>query len=212
MSARSLAHQPKRRTLLTALRFIGSRLLRVQRHVVFVAGNNAPAVPPRRPGERCWTVVGGTPLEQDLRDQLLSLSPGNAEYLVALARREADVCLIAKDGRLVHYAFLLHANRTTRLLGFGRDWGLIGNMFTCESQRNKGYQGCSAAALAALARASGMLGAIAETSYDNTASQHGLKKGGMCYYGKIELVIVLNVLAIRFRRPDAGLPLAGFCW
>lgn len=212
MSAPSLARQPKRGAVLAALRFVGSRLLRVQRHMVFVAGDHAPSAPPPRPGERCWTVTGGTPLEQDMRDQLLSLSPANAEYIAALARREADVCLIAKDGRLVHYAFLLHANRTTRLLGFGRDWGLIGNMFTCESQRGKGCQGRSAAALAALARASGMRGAIAETAYDNAASQRGLGKGGMRCYGKVELLVVLNVLAIRFRRPDAGLPFAGFCW
>ena len=65
-------------------------------------------------------------------------------------------------------------------------------------------------ARAALAGEHGFERIAAETAPDNLASQRGMSKGGMKLLGRMDLVVVLNVLVLRLRRPKGFKP-AAFC-
>lgn len=53
-----------------------------------------------------------------ISDQLLSISRENKDYLEAIFDGEAEGLAVVRDGKLVHYGFLMYRNRTARLLGF----------------------------------------------------------------------------------------------
>jgi RimJ/RimL family protein N-acetyltransferase len=142
---------------------------------------------------------------------VLSISPGNREYLEAVSRGEAQGLAVLNGGTLVHYAFLMYANKTACLLGFGRRVGLIGNAFTVPSYRGRGCQSRSAAARIGMAREAGLEQVISETRYDNIASQKNLPRAGMTLLGKLEVVVLLNMLVIRYRRPAGSISLWGIC-
>jgi hypothetical protein len=145
-------------------------------------------------------------------EQVVCLSADNREYLEAIPRGEAEGLAVLCDGKVVHYAFLMYRNKTACLLGFGKKSGLVGNAFTIGPYRGRGCQARSVAARIKMAEQAGLDRVISETSYDNIASQHGLRKGGMKLLGKIEFVVLLNVLVVRYRRPDKSIRRVGLCW
>lgn len=198
--------------LLKALTFLRKKLVRVQRHQVYTASCAGGEEPDWLPGERVCFSSRHKLWDQVVSEQLVSLSADNGDYLEAVSRGEAEGLAVLCDGKVVHYAFLMHRNKTACVLGFGRTVGLIANAFTIEQYRGRGCHGRSVAARIKRAEHSGLDQVISETSYDNTASQCGLVKGGMKYFGRVELVVLFNVLVIRYRRPDNSIKPVELCW
>ncbi len=188
--------------LFKLLRFIRRKIVRIEKHEVFVAERLLTQKPMWLPEEKVSIIAGGNELGSALRDDLLWYSPTNKEFIDAHRRCEVDGLFIHANDKLVHYAFLIRHNKTTRLIGFDNETALIGNMYTASDYRGKGYQKRATAALLDWAISSGAQRVIAETSYTNTASQQGLKNGGMQSFGKVELLIVFNFLVIRYKRPS----------
>lgn len=183
------------------LRFIRRKIIRIERHEVFVADTPVAKGHTWLPGEDASIVSGGEELSSEMREALLYYSPANQEFIDALGRCEVDGLFVRANEKLVHYAFLMRHNKTTRLMGFDRDTALIGNMYTAFDYRGKGCQGRATAGLLEWASCSGVQRVIAETSYANKISQHGLINGGMRPFGRVELLIILNFFVIRYKRP-----------
>lgn len=202
----------KENGLLKTLVFLRKKLVRVQRHLVYAVLCTDAKEPKWLSGERVCVSIRGKLWDQVVSDQIVSLSSCNRDYLEAIPRGEAEGLAILRDGKVVHYAFLMYRNKTTCLLGFGKEVGLIGNAFTINSYRGRGCQARSVAARIKMAERAGLVQVISETSYDNTASQRGLAKAGMKLLGRVESVVLLNVLVIRYRRPDRSIQRVGLCW
>lgn len=141
---------------------------------------------------------------------LLAMNESNAEYLEGVRQRYIIGFVVMRNEKLVHASYLFIKNKTACILGLQPGTGLIGNDFTLPEYRGRGYQAQSVMARAALAYDSGFKYVVAETSLDNIASQRGLQKGGMHLIGRMDLVVILNILVLRWRRPP-GFALIGIC-
>lgn len=150
-------------------------------------------------GEHKEVVAGLKTLAADAADYLDDVRAGRIVALVILHRNE-----------VVHCSYVFLRNKSACILGLNGDTALVGNDFTVPSYRGKGCQSRSVALRAAIARERGFAFIAAETSPDNLASQHGLQNGGMESAGRLDLVVILNCLVIRWRRPQ-GIALIGLC-
>lgn len=198
--------------LLKTLVFLRRKLARVQRHLVYTVHCTDAREANWLPGEQVWVCSRRKLWDQAVSEQLVSLSPDNRDYLEAIPRGEAEGLAVLCNGKVVHYAFLMYRNKTACLLGFSKETALIGNAFTIDAYRGRGCQARSVAARIRMAEQAGLDQVISETSYDNTASQRGLVKGGMQLFGRVEFVVLLNVLVVRYRRPDKSIQRVGLCW
>lgn len=160
----------------------------------------------------CFEVVNADSCDRlsALAAQAISWDADVRDYLVDIRRGRAIGLFGHTDGRLVHYAFILIQNKTAAILGIGAERALIGNAFTVPDCRGRGLQGRSVALRAAIARELGFSGVAAETHPTNLASQRGLLRGGMAHFGRMELIVLLNCIVLRWRRP-AGFALLGLC-
>lgn len=146
-----------------------------------------------------------------LLDQALAANPETQDYFDDI-RKGRVVGVLAHDrGRLVHYSFLFKRNKTACLLGLPRTAALVGNAFTFPDSRGLGVQGASLRVRASVAAQEGFLSIVAETAPENLASQRGMARGGMVHIGRLNLVVVLNCLVIRWRRPEK-FRLCGVCF
>lgn len=187
------------------------RLIRRQSHLLFHAA--IEGMKPLARGEGLeFTALSARSLGQQraLTQALVQLNPDNRHYLADIEKDRIAGLVISENGAPVHYGFVFKANKTACLLGLPTGVALIGNAFTLPSHRGRGLQACSVHARAEIARLNGFAAIAAETSPDNQASQRGLVKSGMQLQGRVELVVVLSCLVIRWRRPP-GTPLLGFC-
>jgi hypothetical protein len=196
---------------LKTLAFLRKKLVRIQKHLVYSTACTAAPEPEWLAGEKTFISSHRNPWAQALCDEVLAISGENAEYLQAILDGEAEGLAVVRDGTLVHYGFLMHRNKTACLLGFDKSVGLIGNAFTIPSYRGRGCQIRSVTGRINMAQQAGLERVISETEYANTASQRNIVKGGMSFLGRIELLVVLNVLVIRYKRPAKSIPLFGFC-
>jgi RimJ/RimL family protein N-acetyltransferase len=201
----------KRDGVLKTLGFLREKLVRIQKHVVYCADCAAVPEPQWLPGEKVVISSYRNLWGDALCKALLSIYTENAEYLRAIVDGEAEGLAVVRDGKLVHYGFLMHRNKTARLLGFGYGTALLGNAFTVPEYRGRGCQARSVAARIKMAQKAGLRSVISETSYDNAASQRNLAKAGMELLGRMDLLVVLNMLVIRYKRPRNSVPLLGFC-
>lgn len=191
---------------------IKKRLIRIRKHYVYIARCTDVNPPSWLPEEQVYRASCKQPWDEVLSKQITDLSPDNQDYLDAVLCGEAEVLAIVYHGRVVHYAFLMYGNKTTCLLGFNKQVGLIGNVLTINSYRGRNCQARSSEELARMAGITGLEQVISETAYDNTASQRGLAKSQLKLLGKIEILILFNTLVIRYRRPTSSIRLIGFCW
>ncbi len=143
-------------------------------------------------------------------EQLLGFNRTNKAYLNDIALGRIEGVFILVDQRIVHYGFLMKRNRNRCLLGLPADAALIGHAYTVRSYRGRGCQARSVLARAHLAKAAGFTAIYAETSPDNLASQRGLIKAGMRMLGRLELIVVVRCLVIRWRRPP-GFQAVNWC-
>jgi len=96
-------------------------------------------------------------------------------------------------------------------LGFGKKVGLLGNACTIDGYRGRGCHARSVRARIKMAEQLGLHRVISETSHDNTASRHGLVKGGMKYFGTVAFVVLFNVLVVRYTRPHRSIKRVELC-
>ena len=109
--------------MLKTLAFLRRRLLRIQRHLIYTATCNAAEEPHWLPGEQVFLASRNKLWDAAISDQLLSISRENKDYLEAIFDGEAEGLAVVRDGKLVHYGFLMYRNRTARLLDFGNSIG-----------------------------------------------------------------------------------------
>ena len=202
----------KRDGLLKTLVLLRKKLVRVQRHLVYVAACADAMEPDWLPGDWVSFASRYSPLDHLVSEQLLSHSADNVDYLEAVSRGEAEVLAVLCDGNVIHYAFLLYRNKMVQFLGFSKKIGLVANAYTIEQYRGRGYHTRSVAARIKMAERSGFDQVLSETAYDNVASQHGLVKGGMKFLGRVEFVVLFNVLVIRYRKPNNSIKWVELCW
>ena len=202
-SAIQFTQQGDDHTAMNILTRIRRQLLSCRSHALFkLSVDSLPAVN-LHDGESC-AVISARNMEshRQLCSELLGLNDGNQSYLDDVRRNRMQCVTISSGGRIVHYGFLYHKNRTACLLGLPESAALIGNSYTTPSYRGNGCQGRSVLLRAELARDSGFSSIYAETALDNASSQRGLAKAGMRHLGKVELVIVFRFLVIRRHRPE----------
>ena len=137
-----------------------------------------------------------------LASQVAALDPENPEYIDDIRQDRVIGLAVLNGSHVVHCAFVFKKNKTAALLGLPSSAALIGNALTVSEFRGRGIQGLSVRARATIARQAGFKSVIAETAPANVASQRGMIKGGMQPLGRLNIVVVLNCLVIRWRRPE----------
>lgn len=193
-----------------ALRLL-RRIFRRQSHYIFHADCKHAAVVQWPKDEQVVRFSRINPLSRELHDQALHLLPNSRQYMDAVTQGEAEGLLVCVGGQIVHSAYLMFANKTTRLLGFDRSWGLLGNSFTMTHHRGRGCQARSTSERIAMAAAAGLPAVVSETSPDNLASQRGLQRGGMRYLGQVRFFVILNIFVIRTQRIGLNVPFFSLC-
>ena len=188
------------------------RLIRTQSHLVFFAPiqNVVTQVDTE---DLKWVTISSQNMSEHrtLTDALVALNPDNTHYIADIQKDIITGLVILEGEQVVHYGFVFKSNKTADFLGLQPGTALIGNSFTMPRYRGQGLQAKSVSARAEIARRHGYAAIAAETSPENHASQRGLIKSGLKLQGRLELLIVLSCLVIRWRRP-AGVPLLGFSW
>ncbi|WP_332671514.1 hypothetical protein [Aromatoleum sp.] len=182
----------------------GARLLvRSRTHLLYERlCDNAP-FPSLGDGEQALILTHeNLALHQPLCGALVAMNRENADYLDDVRKDRVLGVVFTNDGRIVHHAFVFKRNRTVKLLGLPRTAALVGHAFTVDDYRGRGCQGRSLDVRAWVAGQAGFERMIAETSPDNLASQRGMEKGGMRLIGRIDLVVLLNCVVLRWRRPE----------
>lgn len=207
-----IAREFRNRTPTEFLGWLLSLLLRRQSHVLYVLAVRDHVPEPALPPEVRSVEIDAHDFErlEPVRKRMVELNAENAAYLEDVRQGKAfGLALVAGDD-VLHYAFVFVHNKTACLLGLPRGCALIGNAFTVPGHRGKGLQGCSARCRARIARSAGFDSVASETSPDNRASQRGLEKAGLKPAGRVDLLILLNCIVIRYRRPP-GFRLLGLC-
>lgn len=183
------------------LRFLASRMARLQYHRLFRYDNDGAALTPRQ--WRGYRVVLTTRERHAVHSRRFAgafaavARQGGEEYLAAVARGEAALVLILCDEAPAHYAFLLRESRTVAVLG--EEPGavaLIGNAYTWPAHRGRGLHPYGVYRRGRLARRLGYAGAASETARGNVASQRGLTKGGFRWAGTVWVAVLANRLAL----------------
>lgn len=190
---------------------IAARVLRMRSYVLYERSCAGAVMPEAQEGEHYHVLRAGSLADQKaLVGALVAASADNVAYLDDVKRGRVVALLITCDGELAHYSYLFLRNKTACLLGLGRGTALVGNAWTAPHFRGRGLQARAVLARAALAGEHGFERIAAETAPGNLASQRGMSKGGMKLLGRMDLVVVLNVLVLRLRRPKGFKP-AAFC-
>ena len=198
--------------LLETLAFLRKKLVRVEKHQVYIASCANAEEPDWLPGEQvCYSSYKAL-WDRIVSEQLAALPVRNRDYLQAVSRGEAKGLAVLYNDKIVHCAFLMCRNKSTALLGFDKNVGLLGNAFTIDSYRGRGCQARSVAARIKMAEQAGLDRVISATSYDNLSSQRGLVHGGMKFFGNAELFVLLNTLVVRYKRPDNSIKRVELCW
>ena len=190
--------------------FLARRVVRFQRHWLFQRDLDFFGLTPRNwPGYRFIVVSQERFNVQSSRfsEQFAAVAQqGGGEYLEDIPRGKAVMLLILSGRTPVHYAYVLRGSRTVCLLGeVHEQTALLGNAFTWPAYRGRGLQAYSVFRRAAVAQQLGLERVVSETTPDNTASQHGLLKGGFSKDGEIAVLVLFNRLALGWssarRRP-----------
>lgn len=187
------------------------RILRTHRYLIFKCACEGIASPLMEPEESVFVIDAENLGELDHIARAVEQSAADAsDYFQDVRAGKIIAFVMLYRNEVVHTSYVFLRNKSTCILGLDKDTALIGNAFTVPSSRGKGCQSRSVALRAAIAQSRGFAFVAAETSPDNVASQRGLKNGGMDLVGHLDLVVILNCLVIRWRRPP-GFALFGFC-
>lgn len=200
---RRLVESLTQRGVATTLRRILRVVVRSRTHLLYERRCDDGAFPTLKDGEQVILLTQGNLAQQEpLCDELVAMNPENADYLDDVRKDCVVGVVFVKAARIVHHAFVFKRNRTARLLGLPPTAALIGHAFTDPHYRGRGCQGRSLEVRTWVAAQAGFDRVIAETSLDNVASQRGMEKGGMRLMGRIDLIVLLNCVVLRWRRPD----------
>lgn len=182
------------------LRFVGTRLLRLYRHRVFVCNLDKLSREPVDPAQPGAPEAMFLTTEEDLRkghSHLQGLPLQLEEYWDGIRTGNTRGLLLLIDDTPAHWAFVMRESRTATLLGFERGAALLGNDFTVPKYRHLGLHTRSVRLRLQEARKWGTAYAIAETAMDNDFSARALTRGGMSELGSVTLCVVLNHFVIR---------------
>lgn len=187
------------------------RVFRTHHYLVFERDCEGGPCPVLHEGESAF-VIDAENLDEhaDVVNAVQRLAGDAADYFKDVRAGKVVALIIQYQGEVVHYSYVFLRNKSACILGLSKHTALIGNAFTVPAYRGKGCQSRSVALRAAIAAGRGFTAVAAETSPDNVASQRGLQNGGMRLAGRLDLVVILNSLVIRWRRPP-GVPAFGFC-
>ncbi len=192
------------------LQQLGRQVLLARSHLLYCLPCDAarPSAA-ERPDEQILTLTCSTvDANATLRQALLALNPDTEAYLDDIAKGRMLGVVMLHQSEVVHYSFLYLQNRTHCLLGLPQSAALIGNAFTVKHYRGRGAQARSILVRAALAAAEGFSAVYAETHPDNHASQRGMTRAGMHLVGRMDLLILIRFLVVRWRHPPGFRPLA----
>lgn len=199
---RRLVESLNRRGVPATLRRVARLVVRSRTHLLYERACGDRSFPPLGDGERVVILTHENLMQyRPLCDGLVAINPENADYLEDVRKDRVVGVIFVNDDRIVHHAFVFKRNRTAKLLGLPRTAALVGHAFTIEDYRGRGCQGRSLDVRAWVAAQAGFERVIAETSLDNVASQRGMEKGGMQPLGRVDLVVLLNCVVLRWRRP-----------
>lgn len=193
------------------LKKVCRRVFRAHQYLLFKAACPNVVVPDGGEGERVVVLdAASIDTHGTVCEALRTMSRTAADYLDDVRTGRAVALVILSRGKVVHFSYVFLRNKSACILGLDEETALVGNAFTVPSYRGRGCQSRSVALRAAIARERGFAFIAAETSPDNGASQRGLQNGGMRLVGRLDLLVILNSLVIRWRRPS-GFALLGFC-
>jgi RimJ/RimL family protein N-acetyltransferase len=196
----------------TTLAFVGSRLFRVESHLVFYNDDQ------NRILDVAWSqgilvVEAASSADLAQLDNYKAALPSSAgEYVDAIRAGQAMGLFVFVDGQLAHWSFLLKQTRTLCYLGYcGRSAALVAAMFTVPSFRGQGLQTRAVLQLTNLAHRSGNKIVVAETSPDNEPSARAMKSGGMKSAGTLHFAVICNRLVVRWKQPFLSTLSIEFC-
>lgn len=194
-----------------AIEKLRRRVFRAHHYLVFERDCEVSGRPALLEGESVF-VIDAEKLDEyaDVVNAVERLAADAADYFKDIRAGKVVALVIVSQGEVVHYSYVFLRNKSACILGLNKDTALVGNAFTVPAYRGKGCQPRSVALRAAIAAERGFARIAAETSPDNVASQRGLQKGGMRLVGRLDLVVIMNSLVLRWRRPPE-FALLGFC-
>ncbi|MEO6924808.1 MAG: GNAT family protein [Bryocella sp.] len=192
--------------------FIGTRLFRVETHLVFCNDDQSHTLDVEW-SQGISIVEAASSSDLAKLDRYKAALPASAgEYVDAIRVGQAIGLFVFADGQLAHWSFLLKQTRTLCYLGFcGRNAALLAAMFTVPSFRGQGLQTRAVVHLTNLAHRSGNKTVVAETSPDNEASARAMKSGGMQSNGTLHFAVICNYLVVRWKQSTPHRFSIGFC-
>jgi len=191
-------------------RFLGQRVLRVQRHVVY-RKNLTDIDEPRWGAENELHVVSTAEQAATQSAIACNLETRNAEYLEGMRQGEVIGLFVLKDGILAHWAFILTHTRTACLLGVDPEVPFVANAYTDPSFRGRGLQQSSLRQRLYECRRRGFREVYTETHPANLPSRTAMERVGMSFVREVTLIIFMSRFVIRVSHSGARARLFGWC-
>jgi GNAT superfamily N-acetyltransferase len=204
LASRIVVHWRRQGTSAT-LRFLASRIVRHERHVVFEANlDTALDDVSWAEGERL-KVIDRDNVDSAIGANLLKFLGGAAAAENLQGVREGnELFVVAQGSEYQHCGYILFRTRQSRIIGEPKDAPLIACCFTAPSARGRGlYRRALIAELRHL-RGRGYRRAVIETSPDNLPSRKGIEAAGFRLCREVSVWIFLNCLVYQKRIESSG--------
>jgi hypothetical protein len=190
---------------LPTLRFLASRILRHQRHLVFEAVLDTMPDDVRWLEEERLNVIDRSNVDSAVGTELRAFLGGeNALDNLEGVRNGNELFVVANGAAYHHCGYILFQARQTRIIGESKDTPLIACCFTAAAARGRGlYRRALIAELRHLWNR-GHRRVVIETSPDNLPSRKGIEAAGFRLCREVSIWIVLNWLAYQKRIESSG--------
>jgi len=204
LASRIVAHWRQRGSAAT-LRFLASRILRHERHVVFEANLEAAFEDvPWSEGERL-KVIDRANVDSAIGADLLEFLGGDAAAENLQGVREGNkLFVVARGTEYQHCGYILFRTKQSRIIGEPRDAPLIACCFTAPSARGRGIYRRALIAEMRHLRGCGYRRAVIETSPENLPSRKGIEAAGFRFCREVSAWILLNSLVYQKRIESSG--------
>jgi hypothetical protein len=195
----------RRHGALATLRFLASRIVRHQRHVVFEAILDAPPDDVRWSEGELLNVIDRDNVDSAIGADLLHFLGGESatDYLQGV-REGNELFVVAQGAEYQHCGYILFRTKQSRIIGEPKDPPLIACCFTAPAARGRGlYRRALNAELRHLWLC-GYRRVVIETSPDNLPSRKGIEAAGFRLCREVSVWIVLNCLVYQKRIESSG--------
>jgi RimJ/RimL family protein N-acetyltransferase len=195
----------RRHGSVATMRFLGSRIVRHQRHVVF------EAILDRAPDDVAWLegerlkVIDRENIDSAIGAELRAFLGGDGALENLEGVRNGDeLFVVAKEGEYHHCGYILFRTPQTRIIGEPQDPPLIACCLTAPAARGRGlYRRALIAELRHLWNR-GYRRVVIETSPENLPSRKGIEAAGFRLCREVSAWIVLNWLVYQTQVEPAG--------